>query len=714
MTSSPAPTAASAFPPVPDTPRDDVRETIHGIEITDPYRWLEDGDSPAVRAWSEAQQRRTAAVLGAVPGRKELAERLDALSRVATVSEPRLRGDRLFFKRRAGAMDQPALYVRDRLDGADRPLIDLDTGADGLTTLDWWYPSPDGALVVFGTSRGGDEWSTLQVIDVATGAHHLDQITRTRYSSIAWSPDGSGFFYTRYPEPGTVPAGDENYNSRLFYHRLGDDGTADPLVFGNGYPREITFGVDLSEDGRWLVVTAREGWVRSSVHVRDRHLIDGPWVQVAGDTDALYGDVEIHDGRLFLLTNDGAPNYRIIGGDLTTLTGSSGADGWSDVVPERPDRVIAEYAIVGDRIVTHETSRATSQLRQAALAGGEETVIELPGLGTVASLAGSNSGSRAVFVFTSYATPPGAWLLETDRGTVRPLTKEALPAGIDLSGIVIEQVSYTSKDGTAITMFLAGHRTVLDARGGDTPTILAGYGGFNIAKTSAFNASSIAWLEQGGLLAVANLRGGSEYGEAWHRAGMLGNKQNVFDDFIGAAQWLIAQRYTRPERLAVRGRSNGGLLTGAFLTQAPDLCAAVSCGVPLLDMIRYHQFSIARLWIPEYGSSEDADAFAWIHAYSPYHHVESGRRYPSVLFATADHDTRVDPLHARKMTALMQAEAANGHDDDAPILLRVESNAGHGIGKPRGKVIEEAVDEGCYIARHLGVDLTRPYSSGTA
>jgi len=711
VTSSPAP-AAPAIPPIPESPRVDVTETLHGVEITDRYRWLEDGDAPAVQTWSTAQQRRTAAVLDAVPGRAGLADRLDALSRIATASEPDLRGDRLFFKRRTGAMDQPALYVRDGLDGDDRPLIYLNTGTDGLTTLDWWYPSPDGGMVVFGTSRGGDEWSTLEVIDVATGNRHADQISRTRYSSVAWSPDGSGFYYTRYPEPGTVPAGDENYFSRVYYHRLGDDAASDPLVFGDGFAREITFGVHLSEDGRWLAVTAREGWVRSSVYVRDRQLIDGPWVRVTPDRDALYGDVDIHGGRLYLRTNDEVPNYHILGGDLTELSASEGAAGWSVVLAERPDRVIAEYAIAGEWVVTHETNRATSQLRRDLIGGGDEKVVELPGVGTVASLRGGRDGTRAVFVYTSYSTPPGAWVLETASGTIRPLTEEALPAGIDLSGIVVEQVSYASKDGTEITMFLAGHRDVLAARDGDTPTILAGYGGFNIAKTSSFNASSVAWLEQGGLLAVANLRGGSEYGEAWHWAGMLRNKQNVFDDFIAAAQWLIDQRYTRSERLAVRGRSNGGLLTGAFLTQAPDLCAAVSCGVPLLDMVRYHRFSIARLWIPEYGSADDADAFGWLHAFSPYHHVEPGRRYPSVLFATADHDTRVDPLHARKMTALMQAEAANGQDLDAPILLRVESNAGHGIGKPRGKVIDEAVDEGCYIARQLGVDLTRPYRSG--
>ncbi len=704
MSSSPAPATLA----VPTTPRDDVTETLHGVEITDRYRWLEDGDAPAVREWSDAQQARTAAVLDAVPGRDRLAARLDALSRVGGVGEPMIMGQRVFFTRRSGDMDQSALYVRDDIDGDDRPLVDLNSGGDGLTTLDWWYPSADGGLVAFGTSRGGDEWSTLEIVDVATGERHADRIERTRYSSIAWSPDASGFYYTRYPEPGSVAAGDENYFSRVYYHRLGDDPAADPLVFGEGFPREITFGVSLSEDGRWLIVMSREGWVRSVIHVRDRHQIDGPWLTVTGDNDALYDDPEVRAGRLYLRTNHDAPNYRIIRADLEELTGNQGTDAWSVAVPERPDRVIAGYVIAGDRIVTHETSRAVSRLYRLGLDGGQETAIDLPGLGTVTSLHGSADRPLAVVTWTSYATPPGAWLVDVAADDVRELAGVTLPDDVELSGITVEQVEYPSRDGTTITMFLVGYADVVAARGGDTPTILAGYGGFNIAKSSAFDAPAVAWLELGGLLAVANLRGGSEYGEAWHRAGMLGNKQNVFDDFIAAARWLIAEGYTRPERLAVRGRSNGGLLTGAFLTQAPELCAAVSCGVPLLDMVRYHRFSIARLWIPEYGSADDADAFGWLHAYSPYHHVESGRAYPSVLFATADHDTRVDPLHARKMTALMQAEAANGHDEASPILLRVEANAGHGMGKPRGKVIEEALDEGCYIARQLGVDLTRP------
>lgn len=688
--------------PIPETRRDDVRETLHGVEIVDPYRWLEDGDSSEVRAWSDAQQARTAGLLDAVPGRERLAARLDGLTRIGSVNAPTIRGERLFFTRRSGDMDQPSLYVRDGLDGADRVLIDVGSGSDGLTTLDWWYPSADGALVAFGTSRGGDEWSTLQVVDVATGDRHGDRIERTRYSSLAWLPDDTGFFYTRYPTPGTVADGDENYFSRVYHHRLGDDPAADPLVFGDAFPRETMFSVDLSEDGRWLVVIAREGWVRSSVHVHDRQHIDGPWVRITGERDALFEDVELHDGRISLLTNDGAPNYRVVGGPLDRIV-ADGA-GWNVLVPERPDRVIAGYTVAGGTIVTHETERATAQIHLLA-ADGSTSTASLPGLGTVGGLHGTDDG-RVTLTYTSYSTPQGAWLLDTTSGALRPLATPDVPDDIDLSAIEVRQVTYRSKDGTDVTMFLAGHAAALEARDGDTPTILTGYGGFNIAITSAFTAPMVAWMERGGLLAVANLRGGSEYGEAWHRAGMLGNKQNVFDDVIAAARYLVEEGYTRPERLAARGGSNGGLLMGALMTQAPDACAAIVCGVPLLDMVRYHRFSIARLWIPEYGSADDADAFAWLHAYSPYHHVAPGRTYPSVLFTTADHDTRVDPLHARKMTALLQAVAANGTDADRPVLLRVESDAGHGAGKPRGKVIQEAVDEGCYIARQLGVDLT--------
>lgn len=697
-------TAPSPVPAVPKTRRGDTVDTLHGVAVPDPYRWLEDGDDPAVRAWSDAQQARTAAILGAFPGRDRLAARLDALSRIGTVTDATVHHGQFVFRRRSEAEEQPVLMVRDGIDSADRTLLDLNDG-DGLTALDWWQVSPDGELLAYGTSRNGNEWSTLSVMRIADRTDLGIAIERTRYSSVAWHPDGSGFYYTRYPTPGTVPPGEENYNSRVFLHEIGSESETDSEVFGEGFTRETMFRVVLSRDGRWLAVTAVRGFFNLEGHVCDLSSSRPSFSRITPEREVRYSNLVFDGDDVLLLTNDDAENGRIVRGSLAELLSGSGTATFATIVPERPDRVIEEFVIAGDRLITHEQVRATSYLFRRPLAGGDPEPIDLPGPGTIASLASDEPGWPVVLTWSLFVTPPSAFVLDDDATAFRPLAPERLPAGVNLSGISVAQVTYRSKDGTTITMFLAGQHQALDDRNGDTPTILAGYGGFNVSKTSAFNPAAIAWMQQGGLVAVANLRGGGEYGEAWHRAGMLGNKQNVFDDFIAAARWLIEQRYTRPERLAVRGRSNGGLLTGAFLTQAPDLCAAVSCGVPLLDMVRYHRFSIARLWIPEYGSSDDADAFAWIHAYSPYHHVESGRRYPATLFSTADEDARVDPLHARKMTALMQAEAANGHDDDQPILLRVEANAGHGVGKPRHKQIGETLDEGCFIARQFGVDL---------
>lgn len=701
--------AALSMPPVPETRRDVVTDILHGVEIQDPYRWLEDGDSPETKAWVAQQNARTAAILGSIPGRDRLARRLDTLSRIGTVTSPKIRNGRYFYLRRSGEMNQPVLCLRDGIEGEERILVDPNAmSAAGLTALDWWEPSPDGSLVVFGTSRDGNEWSTLQIVETATGALKDDRIERTRYSSIAWLPDSSAFFYTRYPEPGTVPPGDENYNSHVFFHLIGEDPARDTKVFGEGRTRENQNRVSVSDDGRWIIVVSYTGWARSDVFVRDRTIVDGPFIPLVTGRDAIYTDPNVIAGRLYLLTNDGAPNYKVVSVDLDSAV-ESGAHNdpttWPTAIAERADRVLEDIAYAKEHIAVATLSRAVSGIEIYGLDGTPRGALELPALGTVESLDADSDADEIAFTFTTFAMPSSAFVEHLTTGERRPLAPEPLPSDVNLDRFQIEQVSYASKDGTEITMFLVGTPEVLAARDGDTPTILEGYGGFNISRTSSFRWPPIAWLELGMLLAIPNLRGGGEYGEAWHRAGMLGNKQNVFDDYIAAARWLIDRKYTRPERLAVRGRSNGGLLTGTFLTQAPDLCAAVSCGVPLLDMVRYHKFSIARLWIPEYGSSDDPEQVRWLYAYSPYHHVEPGRRYPAVLFYTAEEDTRVDPLHARKMTALLQAEAANGKSDDRPILLRVETQAGHGAGKPRTKVIEEALDETTFLAWQLGVAL---------
>jgi prolyl oligopeptidase len=679
-----------------ETRREDVIETFHGVEIRDPYRWLEDSQSDETRAWTASQNQRTAAILNKAPGRAVLESRLHTLLTVGTVTAPDVRGERFFYLKREGEQNQPVLYVRDGIDGPERTLVDPnELGSRGLTALDWWYPSPDGRLLAYGTSRNGDEWSTLRVIDVETAESRPDAIDRTRYSSLAWLPDGSGFYYTRYPQPGSVVPGEEHYNSHAFFHRLGDDPANDRKVFGEGRdPRDMVH-LALSRDGRWLSIAAAQGWAKSEVFLHDQTTPDEDFVPVVEGVDALFDDPCPTPDHLFLRTNWQTPTYRVVSIDPTAPEPAN----WQTVVAERADRIIEQFVLAGDKIVTHEMEAATSRLRVYERDGSITRELELPGPGSVTTLAGEADNPLVVVGYTSFTVPPCTFVFNIDSGERQPLSPLPPPQGFDPTSIDVNQVHYPSKDGTRISMFLI-HRK--DIKGnGPRPTILAGYGGFNISKTPDYRPHMPAWLERGGIVAIPNLRGGGEYGETWHQAGMLHNKQNVFDDFIAAAEWLIAQGYTSTEKLGIRGGSNGGLLVGAAITQRPDLFGAVFCGVPLLDMLRYHHFSIAKLWIPEYGAAEDPDAFSWLHAYSPYHHVKEGTRYPPTLITTADQDSRVDPLHARKMTALLQHATSGG--EDRPILLRAESEAGHGAGKPLSKRIAEAADEGSFFGMFLGL-----------
>jgi prolyl oligopeptidase len=591
------------------------------------------------------------------------------------------------------------LYVRNTRTGETRVLVDPNTvDASGLTALDWWWPSPDGALLAFGTSERGDEWSTLQVLEVESGQLRPDRIPRARYSTVAWLPDGSGFYYTRYPEPGSVPPGQENYNRHAFYHEFGTDPAGDPKIFGEGRSPQDMIELTLSENGRWLVASAFQGWVRSEVYVRDLAANDSDFVPVVEGKDALFQNPKIDGDRLLLLTNLDAPNYRIVAIDLPDGLGAE-PDTWKSVVAERAARVIDGFTLAGGEIVTDELERASSRLRRYGLDGSALGELDLPGLGSVAGIAGEPDNRTIVVGYTSFAVP--ARLLSYDLDSGERSVFAALPPapGFDPNKITVEQVTYPSKDGTAITMFLVARADL--PRDAVAPTILTGYGGFNISRTPGFLGSMIAWIERGGRYALPNLRGGGEYGEAWHQAGMRGRKQNVFDDFHAAAEWLIAQGLTDPDHLGIAGGSNGGLLMGAAITQRPELFRAVYCAVPLLDMVRYDEFSIAKLWVPEYGSATDPDAFQWLYAYSPYHHVEAGKAYPAILFTTAEQDSRVDPLHARKMTALMQHTVPPS--GERPILLHVERDAGHGVGKPLHKRVAEAADQLGFFAMHLGL-----------
>ncbi|MDP9364351.1 MAG: prolyl oligopeptidase family serine peptidase, partial [Chloroflexota bacterium] len=586
----------------PTARRDNVVDTLHGVAIPDPYRWLEDGDDKETRAWTAAQNARTEALLGAVPGRAALETRLRDLLRVGTVGTPRVRGGRFFYQKREGEQNQPILYARDGVEGEERVVVDPNAlDAAGLAALDWWEPSPDGRLVAHGVSRDGNEWSTLRVAEAETGRLLPDAIARCRYSSVAWLPDGSGFYYTRYPEPGSVPPGEEEYSSHAFFHRLGDDPAADPKVFGEGRSPQDMISLAISRDGRWLVATAFQGWARSEVFLRDLTWEDGPWVPVVEGEDARFDNAIPTADRLYLRTDRDAPNGRIVAVDPSSP--APALERWETVVPERPERILEGFVLAGDRVVSHELESAASRLRLYGHDGTPRGELSLPGLASVLGLDAEEEGDAVGVGVESFVAPPAAFVYDAASGERRVLSPLPPVAGFDPATVEVRQVRYPSKDGTPIPMFLVHRAGLLPS--GDHPTVLTGYGGFNISRTPGYQAALPAWLERGGIFALPNLRGGGEFGEAWHRAGMLANKQNVFDDFLTAAEWLIAEGYTNPERLAIWGGSNGGLLVGAAITQRPDLFRAAVCAVPLLDMVRYHRFRIAKLWIPEYGSADD-------------------------------------------------------------------------------------------------------------
>jgi prolyl oligopeptidase len=676
-------------PAYPPTRRNVVVEELHGEAIPDPYRWLEDGDRPDVRAWTDAQNRFTEHYLAQAPERAAIRRRLEQLLAIDALGTVTPAGGRYFYSRRRGRQNQPVLYVRDTLHGADRVLLDPNAlNPDGTTALDWFFPSDNGRMLAYGLSEDGSEDSVLQVLEVASGRVLGERIERTRACDLAWLPDASGFYYTRYPRPGAVPEAEAHYHRTVYFHYLGQDAAGDRLVFEPS-EKEHWPGVDLSLDGRWLVVTVARTFDQTDLYLQDRSA-EGPLVAVVRDLPFLYQATVVAD-RLYVRTNEGASNYRL----YRANPASPERGHWQEIVPPRPEAVLDGFLVTRTGLALSYLQRATSRLQLADLEGRRVRELTLPALGSVFGWGAEPDGDELFYGFSSYAVPPTIYrvALDTDSQEVW----QRVEADVEADRFEIRQVSYPSRDGTEITMFLVHPKGL--ARNRAQPTYLTGYGGFNIPMTPGFSRSLLAWLEQGGVVAVPNLRGGGEYGEAWHQAGMLGTKQNTFDDFIAAAEYLIREGYTSPARLAIAGGSNGGLLMGAVLTQRPELFRAVVIQVPLLDMLRFHRFLIARLWIAEYGSAENPEQFAWLRAYSPYHHVCDGTAYPAVLLATAESDTRVDPMHARKMTALLQAATSSDH----PVLLRLEPRAGHGAGKPMSKLVDELTDTWCFVAHELGV-----------
>ena len=676
-----------------------IIDIFHGTRVLDNYRWLEDGNSPETKKWVEEEMAYTRGMLDRLAGRTAIHKRLTDLLSIGSVTPPMIAGRHYFYTKREGMQNQPILYVRDNVrdgvNGEDRVLVDANTlAADGTIALDWFQPSENGKYVAYGTSPSGSEMSTLHIIETKTGTVLPDTIERTRAASVAWVPDNSGFYYTRYPQKGEVPAGQEMYNRHVFYHQLGDDPINDDKpIFGEGRDPEDWPSVSLSNDGRWLLISVSEGWTKSELYLMDVKKGTPPTAITTGK-NFLYG-ADVYNDKLYITTNEDAPRYRVFVADA----GNYDRESWKELIPQT-DAVLQSAAVYGEKLFAQYEQNATSQLKLFDLEGKKLSDVALPAIGAVFGTGGRWNRDEMFFGFQSFTFAPSIYRYDLKDGSTSLWTKVEAPS-IDPAAYEVAQEWFKSKDGTRVPMFVVHKKGI--PKNGKNPTLLTAYGGFNVSLTPTFSRTAYLWMEHGGIYAVANLRGGAEFGEDWHRAGMLDKKQNVFDDMIAAAEHLIAEKYTDKNHLAIQGGSNGGLLMGAMITQRPDLFRAVVCQVPLLDMLHYQDFQIAKLWIPEYGTSENAEQFKWLYAYSPYHHVKSGTEYPAILFMTADTDTRVDPMHAKKMAALMQSEARNGTSRTRPILLRIESKAGHGAGKPVTKQIEEFTDIYSFLFWQLGV-----------
>jgi prolyl oligopeptidase len=691
----------------PMTRKSDIVEELHGVRVADPYRWLEDADSAEVRIWTDQENFHTRKILDAIAGREALRGQVKDLLQIGYVSAPIVRTTKLgtqryFHTKREGTQNQPMLYVRDGLGTKDKVLIDASAlSEDGTTALDWWYPSPDGALLAWGKSESGSEESTLFIRDVGTGKELTDKIEHTRHASVAWLPDSKSFYYSRYPDPGSVPPGDEKYFSKIYVHVLGQDAKLDTLVFGEGRDRADTPIVSASPDGHWLVVRVHMGWDKSEIWLKDLTKPDAAdktgWVPVAKDAHAVFEPIPRND-RLYIQTNDGAPRYKLYAVEYDKPQRAA----WKELLPEGQD-VLDDVAIAKSEIVTTYMHEASSRIERFGLDGKTHGPVALPSIGS-AGVSASWDSEEAFVSFTSYVVPAQVQRVDLRGHGAGPLAKlepwEKVGAKFSANDIEVERLYAVSKDGTRVPMFVIAKKGM--KRDGKNPTILYGYGGFNVNQTPAFSARALASVNRGAVWVTAILRGGGELGEDWHKAGMLEKKQNVFDDFIACAETVVNEKITSSEHLGIIGGSNGGLLVAAAVTQRPELFRAGLSLVPLTDMIRYQRFRIAKLWVPEYGDPEKASDFEFLYKYSPYHHVREGVRYPAMLFTTAESDSRVDPMHARKMTARMQEVQQDG---SRPILIRVETKAGHGAGKPVNKLADELADELSFLLYELGVAL---------
>ena len=677
---------------IPHTRRDDTVEDYHGTQVADPYRWLEDAASSEVQAWSEAQDAVTRAYLATLPGRERIKARLTELYNYPKYTVPSKRGDRYYFSKNTGLQNQFVLYKQTTLGGEATLVLDPNTlSTDGTVALVNRSFSEDGKLLAYGASTSGSDWQEVKVRRVDEGSDFDEVIKWTKFSSLAWRHDEQGFYYSRFPEPGTVSEEDETNFNKVYLHKPGTAQIDDQLVFERPDAKELAFDPSVTDDGNYLVLNVWHGTdQKNRVYYRE---IDstGPFVRLLDDADAEYSFVG-NDGPVFYFKTDlNASHGRIIAIDTREPERSN----WKELVPQRDD-VIAFALIVNHQFVVVYMHDAHHQMKRYALDGQFLGEIPLPTLGSLAEISGEAHESELFFSFTSYLVPTSIYRYDFTSDTLTLFHGAEIK--FDASGYETEQVFYPSKDGTRIPMFLTHKKGLV--KDGTHPTLLYGYGGFNVSLTPAFSLVALLWVESGGIYAVANLRGGGEYGEEWHKAGVLDKKQNVFDDFIAAGEWLIANKYTSTPKLAINGGSNGGLLTATCLVQRPDLWGAVVCEVPVIDMLRYHRFTIGRYWVSDYGDAEhNAEDFKFLYAYSPLHNVKEGVHYPPTLIMTADTDDRVVPAHAKKFTATIQ----RAHSGENPPLLRLELKAGHGLGKPTAKIIEERSDMLAFLFNTFGM-----------
>lgn len=680
----------------------DQQDNYHGTTVADPYRWLEDANSADTKAWVTAQNTVTQAYLNQIPQRAAIRERLTKLWNYERYSVPGKEGGRYFYSRNDGLQNQSVLYTQKTLNDTPRVLLDPNTmSSDGTVALAGAAVSPDGKLLAYSTAASGSDWNEIRVRDIETGKDIQDHIKWVKFSSTAWTKDGKGFFYSRYDEPKeATKLADVNYFQKLYFHRIGTPQSADTLVYDRPDQKEWGFGGHTTDDGRYLIITTTKGTApKYRVSYKDLSKPDSKVIDLIDNFDAGYDFIDNVGTVFYFSTDRNAPKKRIVAIDVSKPQESN----WKEIVAEKGE-TLSGADIINNQLVLEYLKDARAVVRVHDLKGKPVREIKLPGIGSVGGLSGKRGDTETFYSFTGFTTPTTIYRLNMKTGessVFRQPKVDFNPADYET-----RQQFFTSKDGTRVPMFIVSKKGLkLD---GQNPTYLYGYGGFNISMTPGFSPANLAWMEMGGVYVVANLRGGGEYGEAWHQAGTKLQKQNVFDDFIGAAEWLIANKITSPQKLAIGGGSNGGLLVGAAMTQRPELFGAALPAVGVMDMLRFHKFTIGWAWTSDYGSSENPDEFKALVKYSPLHNLKPGTCYPATMVTTADHDDRVVPAHSFKFAAAAQAAQAGA----APVLIRIETKAGHGAGKPTTKQIEEVADRWGFLARELKVGGAAPTAVG--